>query len=99
MISLDALRAALYADQPDTKLDELVRAELSAGRLTKQIRAELLTHDAALRPALDENEAGDEALRDTIDALAGFCPAKYAYTDPPSNGAADTSRQSWAGDG
>src|SRR3954452_15351888 len=83
MISLETLRAALYSDQPYTKLDELVRAELAAGRLTKQIRAELLAHDTTLRPALEENEAGDEPIRDIIDALAGFCPARYAYHNPP----------------
>jgi hypothetical protein len=83
MISLDALRAALLSKQPYTELDQLVRAELSAGRSTKQVRAELLGLEGVVRSLLDENENADDAMRDTIDALVGFCPAKYAYHDPP----------------
>lgn len=83
MITLDTLRAALFSSQPYAQLDELVRGELAVGRLTKQIRAELLTLEQPLRPALDDHEDADNALRDTIDALAGFCPAKYAYHNPP----------------
>ena len=84
MITLDALRSALLSDQPYTRLDELVRAELAAGRRTRQIHDELYGLEDAVRATPGFSENAEEALRDTIDALIGFCPAKYAYNDPPA---------------
>lgn len=83
MIDLDALRTALHSSQPASELDRLVRAELAAGRLTKQVRSELIGLEDKVWGEIEGNEAAEDALRDTIDALAGFCPAKYAYHNPP----------------
>ena len=83
MLTLDSLRISLISDQPYSKLDELVRAELSAGRLTKQIRVELLELEDAVRALPGFSQQAEEAIRDTIDALAGFCSPKHAYHNPP----------------
>lgn len=79
MITLDALRSALLSDQPHTKLDELVRAELAAGRLTQEIYKELDALEESVRATPGFGDDADEALRDTMDALNGFCPAEVAY--------------------
>ena len=81
MITLDTLRTVLLSDQPYTKLDALVRSELSSGRRTRDIHDELHGMEDAVRQTPGFGEAAEDALRDTIDALAGFCPAKYAYHD------------------
>jgi len=83
MLTLDRLRISLLSDQPYSNLDELVRAELSVGRLTKQIRAELLELEDAVRAAPGFSQDAEEAIRDTIDALGGFCSPKHAYKNPP----------------
>lgn len=83
MIALDALRSALVSPQPWDGLDRLVRAELSRGRLTKQIREELIRMEEQARDTPGFNDDAEEALHDTIDALAGICPAQYAYENPP----------------
>jgi hypothetical protein len=83
MITLETLRTVLLSDQPYIRLDELVRSELSSGRLTKQIHDELYGMEDAVRTTPGFGENAEEALRDTIDALNGFSPAKYAYKNPP----------------
>lgn len=83
MLTLDTLQSSLLSDQPYSKLDDLVRAELSSGRLTKQIRAELLEMEDAVRATPGFSEEAEEAIRDTIDALAGLCSPKHAYKNPP----------------
>ena len=84
MISIDAVRAAVLSDEPWTRLDELVRAELASGRTTKQIFDDLrsLTKEVRGTPGLSED--GEDALGDTLDALVGFCSSRYAYKNPPS---------------
>jgi len=83
MLTHDAVRSAIISSQPYTNLDDLIRAELLRGRLTKQLRSELLEMEDAMRATPGFSEESEEALRDTIDALAGFCSAKHAYKNPP----------------
>ena len=83
MIHLDDLRAALLSDQPHTRLDDLVRSELAAGRLTRQIYDELLTLADAVRATPGFNEDAEEAFGDTLDVLIGFCRPEFAYKNPP----------------
>jgi hypothetical protein len=83
MISLDALRSALVSPQPWSELDRLVRVELAEGRLTNQIRDELLGMEEAARGTPGFNDDSEEAFHDTIDALEGNCAARYAYQNPP----------------
>ncbi|QEL13725.1 hypothetical protein [Limnoglobus roseus] len=83
MIALDKLRSALVSPQPWSALDRLVRAELSQGRLTRQIREELIGMEEQARDTPGFNDDSEEALHDIIDALAGICPAQYAYQNPP----------------
>lgn len=89
MISIDAVRAAVLSDQPWTRLDELVRTELAAGRTTRQIFDDLRELSTDVRGTSGLSDDGEDAFGDTLDALIGFCPAKYAYHDPsvlPNNG-------------
>jgi hypothetical protein len=83
MITQDALRSALLSDQPWTRLDELVRAELAGGRLVNQIFDELLAMEDAVRESPGFDEDAEDAFRDTLDALNGFCKSEYAYRNPP----------------
>ena len=74
---------ALSAD-PYTELDQLIRAELSAGRTVRQITKEFLPilNDALEMPGLTED--GEESLRGTLDALTGDCHRDCQYNDPPN---------------
>lgn len=83
MISIDTIRSAVLSDQPWARLDEIVRAELVAGRTTRKIFDELwsISNEVQDTPGLSEN--GEDALGDTLDALNGFCSSKDAYKNPP----------------
>lgn len=83
-MTLEAVRAAALALDPYEEMDQLVRAELSAGRSVRQItKAYLPILDAALEtPGLTED--GEEALRGTLDALTGDCHKDCQYRDPPN---------------
>lgn len=83
-MTLETVRAAALATDPYTRMDELVRAELSAGRSVRQItKAYLpLLDDALETPGLTED--GEEALRGTLDALTGDCHKDCQYRDPPN---------------
>jgi len=83
MISLDALRSAVTADRPYTEIDRLVRAELGAGRTTRQVFDDLqcLVDAAVNTPGLTED--GQEALFGALDALTGDCHRDCQYHDPP----------------
>jgi hypothetical protein len=83
MITLDAVRAAILADKPWTRLDELVRAELAAGRLTRQVFDDLHSLEDALRATPGFGDDAEEALGDTLDRLSGFCRQEFAYKNPP----------------
>ena len=56
---------------------------MAAGRLTRQIREELDGLEDAVRRTPGFGDDADEALRDTIDALNGFCRAELACKNPP----------------
>ncbi len=75
MLTLDTVRAAVLADQPWTRLDELVRAEMIAGQKVKQIYEALvvIADEIDATPGLSAD--GSEALGDTLDALTGMCRA------------------------
>lgn len=84
MIELEAVRAAVLSDLPWSRLDELVRAELAAGRRTRQIYEEL----AALADGVDDTpgltDGGSDAFGDTLDKLTGNCHESQWYEDPPN---------------
>ncbi len=83
MISIDTIRSAVLSDQPWARLDEIVRAELAAGRTTRKIFDELwsISNEVQDTPGLSED--GEDALGDTLDALNGFCSSRDAYKNPP----------------
>ncbi len=84
MISIDAVRVAMLSDMPWSRLDEIVRAEMSAGRKIKEIFGDLnaMLDDVRDTPGLSED--GDDAILDTLDALTGNCRADQCYQDPPN---------------
>jgi hypothetical protein len=84
MITLDFVRAAVLSDQPWMKLDELVRAEMAAGRKVKEIFGDLkvMVDEVWDTPGLTEN--GEDAFGDTLDALTGNCRREHCYFDPPT---------------
>jgi hypothetical protein len=80
----DGLAVRKLSDLPWTRLDELVRAELAAGRTTKQINANLfeMSDEVWGTPGLPED--GTDAFGETLDALTGDCHPDCQYQDPPS---------------
>jgi hypothetical protein len=84
MITLDSLRPALTSERPWTELDRLVRAEQTMGRRVKDIQAELEALVEPARDAIKLTDDADDALMDTLDALAGNCAPRWRYTDPPN---------------
>lgn len=84
MISIDAVRAAMLSDMPWTRLDEIVRAEMSAGRKVKEIFGDLNAMLDDVRDTSGLSEDGDDAILDTLDALTGNCRADQCYQDPPN---------------
>jgi hypothetical protein len=84
MISLDSLRAAIQSDQPWNELDQLVRAEMLAGRSTKQISDELNGMWKEIDNMAEVTETGRDAFGDTLDALTGNCHRDCQYKDPPN---------------
>ncbi len=84
MITLDELRTALRHPRPWTALDELVRNEQAAGRKVREIHDDLRTLVEPVRVLENPSEDVDDAMMDTLDALAGNCRVESAYTDPPS---------------
>jgi hypothetical protein len=83
MVSFEAVRDALLSPQPWTGMDHVVRSELAAGRLTHQIKDELLAMEEAVREIPGFSEQSEEAFLDTLDLLVGFCPAGREYQNPP----------------
>ncbi|MCI0700628.1 MAG: hypothetical protein L0241_06065 [Planctomycetia bacterium] len=83
MLTLDAVRAAVLSDQPWTRLDELVRAEMAAGRKVKEIYEDLagMADEIDNLPGLSDD--GSDAFGDTLDALTGMCHRDCQYKDPP----------------
>ncbi|HKB01581.1 MAG TPA: hypothetical protein VKD90_05145 [Gemmataceae bacterium] len=83
MISLNTLRPALLAADPYAEIDRLVRAELQAGRTTRQVFDDLnpLVDEARATPGMTVD--GEEALFGALDALTGDCHPDCQYKDPP----------------
>jgi hypothetical protein len=83
MIPFEAVRAAVLADQPWSRLDDLVRAELAGGRTVIDIFEELnaMANQVLDIPGLTED--GEDAFGDTLDALTGNCPRDGQYHDLP----------------
>ncbi len=82
MITLETLRTAMKASDPADAIDSLIRSELSDGRTTKAIHAELfpLVREARRTPGLTED--ADEALLGSLDALTGNCHPDCRYETP-----------------
>ena len=86
MITLETVRAAALSDRPWDRLDELVRAEMAAGRKVAEIADEFIKmlDDVWETPGLSED--GNDAFGDTLDALTGNCGMESScYKDPPNN--------------
>lgn len=83
MISLDTLRSALFSPDPYADIDRLVRAELDAGRTTRQIFDELQNQLASARSTPGLTEDGEEAILGVMDALIGNCHIECQYHDRP----------------
>lgn len=92
MVTLETIRSAVLSDVPWQKMDELVRAEIAAGRRVREIAADLsaLAEDVWNIAGLTED--GQDAFGDAYDALIGNCRRDQCYNDPPElaerNGAA-----------
>ena len=71
------------SDLPWTRLDEIVRAEMAAGRKVKEIFSDLHTMLDDVRNTPGISEDGDDAILDTLDALTGNCRKDQCYYDPP----------------
>lgn len=85
MIPLAAVRAAALSAMPWDRLDELVRAELAAGRKVAEIADVFITMVDAVCYTPGLSEDGSDAFGDTIDALTGNCHSDYCHTDFPKN--------------
>ena len=97
MITLDKLREALRQPQPWTAMDELVRAEQAAGRKVQEIHDELRALVEPVRALDNPPEDADDAMMDTLDALAGNVARDWQYTDPPNSISADRGQGRAAG--
>jgi hypothetical protein len=85
MINLEAVRSALLSSDPYEQMDQLVRAELAAGRKTGEIVDDFrpLIQSTLDIPTLTED--GKEAFLSTLDALTGNCRVDQCYQDPPNH--------------
>ncbi|QJW94291.1 hypothetical protein [Frigoriglobus tundricola] len=84
MLTLGTVRTALLSDQPWSRLDELVRAELASGRTTRQIYKSLMGMAGEIDATPDLTEDASDALGDVLDALTGYCRSDCQYKDPPN---------------
>lgn len=84
MITLEAVRNAVAAPDPYTRMDQLVRQEMASGRRVREIIEQFkpIVDDALDTPDLSED--GEEAILGTLDALMGNCRADQRYVDPPN---------------
>ena len=83
MITLAAIRDAVLTPDPYTKMDEIVRTEMSAGH---KVRAILDAINPLIDTVLDTpglTPDGEEAFLGTLDALTGDCDPDQCYYDPP----------------
>jgi hypothetical protein len=84
MMTLDTVRAAVLSDQPWSRLDSLVRAEMALGRKTNQIYEALVGMAGEIDNTPGLTEDGSDAFGDTLDALTGMCHPDCQYKDPPN---------------
>jgi hypothetical protein len=82
-MTLDEVRIALRNPTPWSALDNLVRNEQAAGRKVKDIYADLQGLVEPVRALERPSEDADDAMMDTLDALAGNCRLESCYFDPP----------------
>lgn len=86
MMTVEQIRHAALTQQPWSRLDEIVRAEMATARKVKDIAHEYQEIALALHSD-EENELpedSDDALMDTLDALRGTTHSKDCYRDPPN---------------
>ena len=81
MITLDTLRPVLLAADPYAGIDALIRAELAAGRRTREVHDALLPLVPTARRTPGLTPDGEEALLGALDALTGNCHPDCCYTD------------------
>ena len=83
MITIQSLRAAVFASDPYTELHDLVRNEMGAGLKVKEVFDSInpLVAEALDLPELTVD--GEEALLGTLDALTGNCHRDCQYKDLP----------------
>jgi hypothetical protein len=82
-MTLDEVRTALRNPTPWSAFDGLVRNEQAAGRKVKEIYADLQALVEPVRALENPSEDADDAMMDTLDALAGNCRLESCYFDPP----------------
>ena len=83
MMTLDAVRDALLSERPWPRFDTLIRAELAAGRTTKEIYATLDGMADEVDDTTGLTDDGSDAFGDALDALTGMCHRDSRYIDPP----------------
>jgi hypothetical protein len=83
VITIDTIRTAIAAADPYSEMDRVVRAELTAGRLVKDVFEDIRPHVEQLLDMPDLTEDGEEAFLGTLDALTGNCRADQVYRDTP----------------
>jgi len=84
MISIGVVREAVLSDQPWSRLDKIVRAEMDAGRKVDSIAEDFVGIRSEVWETPGIGEDGEDAFGDTLDALTGNCSPKCRYTDPPN---------------
>lgn len=81
MITLESLLVSLQAGDPYNGIDSLVRSELTMGRRTREIYADLFSLAPSARRAPNFTEDAYEALMGALDALTGNCHPDCCYVD------------------
>ena len=83
MISIQSLRAAVFASDPYNEMHDLVRNEMRAGLKVKEVLDSINPLVAEALDLPDLSEDGEEALLGTLDALTGNCHRDCQYKDLP----------------
>ncbi len=87
MITLELLLASLQTGDPYDGIDALIRSELTKGRRTREIHADIFSLAPSVRGAPGFTEDAYEALMGALDALTGNCHPDCCYTDSVGDGA------------
>jgi len=94
MITLEAVRAAVLSDVPWSRLDDLVRGELAAGRRVNDVFDAFHPFTDAVLDTPGLTPDGEDAFGDTLDALTGNCHSDHCYADTPATQPANGSAAS-----